>query len=61
MTKRSTYFSGRVDDLRLAVELEALAVCQRQGQALAVLDSRATDPGPPVFPSATVQFRCVAP
>ena len=59
MTKRSGLAARRSAELVSELELEALKVCSDRGLALTMLDTRAVDPDPPDYSSATVQFRCV--
>jgi hypothetical protein len=61
MTKRSGFLGARPYELKLQVEQEALAYCKSKDRALSVLDSKTDDPDPPAYPTATIQFRCVAP
>jgi hypothetical protein len=61
MTKRSGFLGARPYELKMQVEQEALAYCKSKSRALSVLDSKAVDPDPPAYPTATIQFRCVAP
>jgi hypothetical protein len=60
ITKRSGFLGLRPTELKAQLEQEALAYCGAKGMALSVLDSKAVDADPPAYPSATVQFRCVA-
>ena len=60
LVKRTELLSDRSDKLKAQVEEQALAVCAKQGRALTILESKTTDPDPPAYATATVDFRCVA-
>ncbi len=59
LTRRSGFAPVSSGTLKTQLERQALADCAAQGKALAVIDVQGTDPEPPAFPSAALQYRCV--